>query len=144
MNVYYKSRLGLACLDNVPLDLLLINVTCQVIPSYVPMAQHQRVAHIVVLVFVTTLTLRNFNFLPRRTGKKLYANFKRVAYHEWIRTIDCTKRVTKFWHDITTEFLLFPWQSRFRGKFFKQIFIFKEIEFGGRRVNAEFQRGFSF
>lgn len=96
MNVYYKSRLGLACLDNVSLDLLLINVTCQVIPSYVPMAQHQRVAHIVVLVFVTTLTLRNFNFLPRRTGKKLYANFKRVAYHEWIRTIDCTKRVTKF------------------------------------------------
>lgn len=85
-------------LDKVPSDLILINVTCQVIPSYVAMAQHQRVAHIVVQVFVTTLTLRNFNFLARRTGKKLYANFNRVAYHEWIRTIDCTKRVTKF-HD---------------------------------------------
>lgn len=29
-------------------------------------------------------------------------------------------------------------------KFFKQIFIFKEIEFEGRRVNTELLRGFSF
>lgn len=76
MRIYsYKSRSGRACLDKVPLDLILINVTCQVIPSYVPMAQHQRVAHIVVQVFVTTLTLRNFNFLPLA---ELVRNFTQI------------------------------------------------------------------
>lgn len=108
------------------------------------MAQHQRVAHIVVQVFVTTLTLRNFNFLARRTGKKLYANFNRVAYHEWIRTIDCTKRNFTTRYKEGKHYFHGKVDSE-SGKFFKQIFIFKEIEFGGRRrVNTDLQRGFSF